>query len=430
MLFVWQKWTFCKRLLIRKQQRGASEGGETPQEPISPPSVVSMVVAAVKSNAATTRGIVENTEVYMMLDSGSSVSLIQESVLKDLATKKESPPTGLTLVSATGEDIPALGCVSVTISVGTLQVTHPLIIVPSLIASVILGLDFLQKHGLVLDFTVSPVKIRSCMNQPTCFQDVKPLLDSVRQVKNKICVVKALTETTEESIDDCAVPLFDMPVCAIPTFLPILNDYRSLFRTSPRRKTMAEHFIPTTGTPVKMPPRRNPANYCAEVESQIQFMLQEGIIEESSSPWLAPTVFVHKKNGEIRICIDYRELNKRTVKDSYPLPRPDEVQDKLAGFAIFSTIDLCSGYWQLPLNPADRIKTAFSPGTGLGLFQFCRMPFGLAGAPASFQCLMDSICRDLPFATTYLDDVLIHSSTIQEHEQHLKTIFERFKSAG
>ena len=127
-----------------------------------------MVVAAVKSNAAIAREIVENTEVYMMLDSGSSVYLIQESVLKDLATKKESPPTGLTLVSAAGEDIPVLGCVTVTSSVGTLQVTHLLIIVPSLIAPVILVLDFLQKHGLVLNFTVSPVKIQSCMNQPTC----------------------------------------------------------------------------------------------------------------------------------------------------------------------------------------------------------------------------------------------------------------------
>ena len=92
--------------------------------------------------------------------------------------------------------------------------------------------------------------------------------------------MKALTETTEESIDDCEVPLFgkssvefDMPVCAIPTFLTILNDYKSLFRTSPGRTTVAEHFIPITGTPVKVPPRRIPANYRAEVESQIQFML-------------------------------------------------------------------------------------------------------------------------------------------------------------
>ena len=101
-LFMWQEWTFCKRLLVGKWQKSASKGAETPKEPISPPSVVSVVVAAVKSNAATTRGIVENTEVY--INDGSSVSLIQESVLKDLATKNELPPTGITLVSAAGED--------------------------------------------------------------------------------------------------------------------------------------------------------------------------------------------------------------------------------------------------------------------------------------------------------------------------------------
>ena len=155
---------------------------------------------------------------------------------------------------------------------------------------------------------------------------------------------------------------------------------------------------------MKVPLRRIPANYRAEVERQIQTMLEEGIIEESSSPWMAPAVFVRKKTGEIRLCVDYRELNKKTAKDAYPLPRPDEVQDRLAGSTVFSTLDLQSGYWQLPVHPNDRPKTAFSPGPGMGLFQFCRMPFGLLGAPASFQRLMDKVCRGLPFVTTYLDD--------------------------
>ena len=113
------------------------------------------------------------------------------------------------------------------------------------------------------------------------------------------------------------------------------------------RTTLAEHFIPTTGTPVKVPPLRIPANYRQEVEKQIQTMLKEGTIEESSSPWLASAVFVCKKSGDIRICVDYCELNKRTVKDAYPLPRPDEVQDQLAGCVIFSTLDLQSGYWYM-----------------------------------------------------------------------------------
>ena len=99
----------------------------------------------------------------------------------------------------------------------------------------------------------------------------------------------------------------------------------------------------------------------------------------------------------------------------YPLPRPDKVQDRLAGSVIFSTLDPQSGYRQLPVNPSDRAKTAFCPGPGQGLFQFCGIPFGLSGAPASFQHLMDTILRDLPFITTYQDNVLIHSP-IEGHE--------------
>ena len=89
-----------------------------------------------------------------------------------------------------------------------------------------------------------------------------------------------------------------------------------------------------------------------------------------------------KKLGDLCICIDYRELNKQTTKDAYPLPLPDEVQDRLAGSTVFSTLDLQSGYWQLPVKYENQEKTAFYPGPGMGLYQFCQMPFGLTGAPA------------------------------------------------
>ena len=124
---------------------------------------------------------------------------------------------------------------------------------------------------------------------------------------------------------------------------------------------------------------------------QVQAMLAEGIIRHSKSPWMALAVFVPKKSGQLHICIDYRELNKRTTKDSYPLPLPDEVQDQLAVSMVFSTLDLHSVYWQLPVNPTDREKTAFCPGPGMGLYNFCRMPFGLEGASSSFRLLMDKI---------------------------------------
>jgi hypothetical protein len=136
--------------------------------------------------------------------------------------------------------------------------------------------------------------------------------------------------------------------------MDVIHIYRSLFRTVPGGTEGACHYIISTGTPVRVPPRRIPAHYRQEIEKQINTMLEQGIIEESSSPWMAPAVFVPKKSGEIRMCIDYRELNKRTKKDAYPLPLLDEVQDRLAGSTIFSTLDLQSGYWQLPVNKSDR----------------------------------------------------------------------------
>ena len=136
------------------------------------------------------------------------------------------------------------------------------------------------------------------------------------------------------------------------------------------------------------------------MEQQIQEILAQEIIEESCSLWMAPAVFVRKNSGEICLCVDYRELNKKTTKDAYPLPLPDEVQDQLEGAKVFTTLDLQCGYWQMSVNPTDREKTAFCPGPGMGLFQFRQMPFGLAGAPSSFQQLMNQIFKGFSFVTT------------------------------
>ena len=133
---------------------------------------------------------------------------------------------------------------------------------------------------------------------------------------------------------------------------------------------------------------------------------------------------------ELRICVDYRALNKQSVRDSYLLPLPDEIQDHLANATVFSTLDLHSGYWQLPVAEIDQPKTAFCPGPGMGLYQFCRMPFGLTGAPASFQRLMDSVLRGLPFASTYLDDILVYSPTVESHKDHLRQVLLCLQKAG
>jgi len=425
---VWTAGVHCKRVLVGKHQRGVPEGARTPHvQELSAVKVTGAITAAVQPSAAVTKGMICEREVDMMLDTGSSISLIEESVAAAFS-REDIIPSNVKLVSAAGNSIPVLGCITLPIQLGNLTARHSLVVVRSLISPVILGLDFLQTNEIVLDFTSKALKISTLHSNTSSgghLQELLPLFDANRKAKAKICAVEMLTEPSEEVVDDCAVPLFgesvcskyDMPSCVTPTFLPILEQYKTLFLTSPGSTTLAKHFIPTTGIPVKVPPRRIPANYRTAVESQIQAMLKEGIIEESSSPWLALAVFVRKKTGDIRICVDYRELNKRTVKDAYPLPRSDEVQDQFSGSVIFSTLDLQSGYWQLPVNETDRAKTAFCPGPGLGLFQFCRMPFGLSGAPASFQRLMDTILRDLSFVTTYIDDVLVYSSSIEEHKK-------------
>ena len=139
---------------------------------------------------------------------------------------------------------------------------------------------------------------------------------------------------------------------------------------------------------------------------------------------------VPKKSGGIHLCIDYRELNKRTVKDAYPTLLVDEVQDHLSGCSIFTTLDLQSEYWQLPVHPADVQKLSFCPNPGMGLYQFKQMLFGLTEAPGSFQRLMDKIMRGLSFITTYIDDVLVHSKIQEQHKQHLQQVFQSLSDAG
>ena len=157
------------------------------------------------------------------------------------------------------------------------------------------------------------------------------------------------------------------------------------------------------------------------MEKELQEMLEQGIIEPSQGEWTSPIVVVKKKDGDIRICIDYRKLNAVTKRDAYPMPRIDDILDELGQAKYITTLDLAKGYWQVPVNPQDQEKTAFS--SPLGLFQFKRMPSGLSGAPGTFQRLMDRVINGLSFTKAYLDDLVIYSSTWQEHLSHVEQIF-------
>jgi len=191
------------------------------------------------------------------------------------------------------------------------------------------------------------------------------------------------------------------------------------------------HRLRTTDSiPVAQPYRRIPPHQLQEVQEHIKGLLAQNVIVESHSPYAAPVVIVRKKDGGIRLCVDYRRLNAKTIGDAYPLPRIQESFDTLVGAQFFSTLDLASGYHQIAMHPDDQHKTAFV--TPMGLFEYTRMPMGLSSAPATFQRLMQSTMSDFifQFLLVYLDDLLVYSKTFDEHLAHLDRLLQRIIDAG
>ena len=185
---------------------------------------------------------------------------------------------------------------------------------------------------------------------------------------------------------------------------------------------------PAAAPPNRPPYRLSPKEH-EELQAQIKDLLAQGHIRPSQSPYGAPILFVPKKDGRWRMCIDYRALNKQTIKDRYPLPRIDDLLDRLGKAKYFSTIDLASGYHQIAMKEDDIPKTAFR--THRGHFEFVVMPFGVSNAPATFQRLMNKVfAKELDaFILVYLDDILVFSRTKEEHLEHIRTALGRLRDA-
>ncbi|GBG85975.1 hypothetical protein CBR_g40788 [Chara braunii] len=165
------------------------------------------------------------------------------------------------------------------------------------------------------------------------------------------------------------------------------------------------------------------------LRAQLDDLLDKGWIRPSSSPYGAPVLFVRKKNKDLRFCIDYRRLNAQTIKNAGPLPRIDDLLERLGGAKYFSKLDLKSGYHQISIRPQDRYKTTFK--TRYGHFEWVVMPFGLTNAPAAFQAAMTTEFRAMldRFVLVYLDDILVYSRTLEEHLEHLRRVLETLRSA-
>ncbi|GJR17244.1 putative reverse transcriptase domain-containing protein [Tanacetum coccineum] len=272
---------------------------------------------------------------------------------------------------------------------------------------VIIGMDWLAYHRALIDCYEKIVRIPLPNGKILEVQGERPEKD----LRSLACI-----KADEKKLDDIRV-VRDFPEVFPDDLLGLPLEREIEFRID---------LIPGASPVVRSPYRLAPSEML-ELSNQLKELQEKGFIRPSHSPWGAPVLFVKKKDGSMRMCIDYRELNKLTIKNRYPLPRIDDLFDQLQGACCFSKIDLRSGYHQLRVREEDIPKTAFR--TRYGHFEFTVMPFGLTNAPAIFMDLMNRVCKPYldKFVIVFIDDILIYSKSEEEHEAHLKTILDLLK---
>ena len=289
---------------------------------------------------------------------------------------------------------------------------------------VILGMDWLSRHRAIVDCRMKRVTLRTPNDNEVIFIGERP-----NHLSNVISATVA-RKMVQKGCEAYLAYVIDT-VKARPgvSDIPTVSDFPDVFPEEwpglpPQREIEFSIDVVPGATPASITPYRMAPLELKELKLQLQELLEKGFIRPSVSPWGAPVLFVKKKDGTLRLCVDYRQLNKLTVKNKYPLPRIDDMFDQLKGSSIFSKIDLRSGYHQLKIKDADVHKTTFR--TRYGHYEFLVMPFGLTNAPAAFMDLMNRVFRPYvdQFVVVFIDDILVYSKDRESHDTHLRVVLE------
>ena len=390
------------------------------------------------------RGVVNGQAVNILLDSGAAGNFISKSFIDEfkLIAKKKDPSEPVTqalMADGTAYDMDQ-SVPRVKIKIKNYRDTVDLDVVPLDSAyQVILGQPWLSRINPRIDFEQKTVAFthRSRKHfwkcRPTTPSDVVPLSAvQFRRVLKKrptsqmfLCNVR-INEDGEVEIDSQSTTAAE----AEQLLKEILKDYKDVFPEKlptglpPKRSLDHRIDLEPGAQPTYRPDYKKSLPEYDEMKRQITEMLESGEIQPSVSPYGAPVLFVKKQDGSLRMCIDYRALNKQTIKNKYPLPRIEEMLDRLGKAKYFTKLDLRSGYHQIRVAEEDIYKTAFS--TRYGHYEFLVMPFGLTNAPATFQTLMNDIFRPFldRFVMVYLDDILIYSDSPEEHAEHIRKVLD------
>ncbi|KAL0536708.1 hypothetical protein IC582_025668 [Cucumis melo] len=364
----------------------------------------------------------------VLFDSGSSHSFISSAFVSHARLEVEPLHHVLSVSTPSGECILSkekVKACQIEIAGHVIEVT--LIVLDMLDFDVILGMDWLAANHASIDcsrkeVTFNPPSMASFKFKGGGSKSLPQVISAIRASKllsqGTWGILASVVDTREADVSLSSEPVVRDYPDVFPEELPGLPPHREV--------EFAIELEPGT-VPISRAPYRMAPAELKELKVQLQELLDKGFIRPSVSPWGAPVLFVKKKDGSMRLCIDYRELNKVTVKNRYPLPRIDDLLDQLQGATVFSKIDLRSGYHQLRIKDEDVPKTAFR--SRYGHYEFIVMSFGLTNAPAVFMDLMNRVFREFldTFVIVFIDDILIYSKTEAEHEEHLRMVLQTLR---
>ncbi|KAL0537836.1 hypothetical protein IC582_026825 [Cucumis melo] len=364
----------------------------------------------------------------VLFDSGSSHSFISSAFVSHARLGVEPLHHVLSVSTPSGECMLSkekVKACQIEIAGHVIEVT---LIVPDMLDfDVILGMDWLAANHASIDcsrkeVTFNPPSRVSFKFKGGGSESLPQVISAIRASKllsqGTWGILASVVDTRETDVSLSSEPVVRDYPDVFPEELPGLPPHREV--------EFAIELEPGT-VPISRAPYRMAPAELKELKVQLQELLDKGFIRPSVSPWGAPVLFVKKKDGSMRLCIDYRELNKVTVKNRYPLPRIDDLFDQLQGATVFSKIDLRSGYHQLRIKDEDVPKTAFR--SRYGHYEFIVMSFGLTNAPAVFMDLMNRVFREFldTFVIVFIDDILIYSKTEAEHEEHLRMVLQTLR---
>ena len=392
------------------------------------------------------QGKVEGEQVKLLLDTGCSKSLIDASLVPP---EKIQQGECVSMQCAHG-DWRSYPTAIVDVEVGGKTYTLKVAVAENLPRHALLGRDvkdlvkMIKREDKVHNHQVLAVTTRHQQHDKRKRKRIFHI-DMLKPWCTPEGVTYAMmtTNSKEEYGGDDIQQLFDdnegkplvneeLPVHQQEQMRNLLEEYNDVLSSAPGRTKLVKHKIDVGhAKPIRQRPYRLPWVHRDAVKKELDMMLKHGIIEESSSEWAQPIVVVPKKgSSEVRLCIDFRKVNQVAKLDSYPLPRIEDLIDKMAQAKYISIMDLSRGYWQIPLTDESKDITAFT--TPFGLWQFVTMPFGLADAQATCQRLVDTkLIRGLEdHAAAYVDDLTVFSMSWEEHLVHLQDMLERLRDAG